>query len=236
VSRPDGRAPDQLRPIEITRGFTDAAPGSVLVRFGRTTVLCTASVEENVPHWMRGKGRGWLTAEYAMLPGSTSPRKRRESSTGKRDGRGVEISRLIGRALRAVVDLKKLGERTVWIDCDVLVADGGTRTAAISGAYVALADAVSGIEGLAENPILTELMAVSVGIVGGEAVLDLPYVEDAAADVDMNVILTGDGRLVEIQGAAERRTFSREDLNHMLDLATSGAMTIRALQREALAG
>ncbi len=237
MPRPDGRANDELRPVRFTRGFTDAPAGSVLVEFGRTRVLCTASVEESVPPWRRGRGVGWVTGEYAMLPGSTSPRKARESSKGKKDGRGVEISRLIGRALRAVVWTDVLGERTIWVDCDVLVADGGTRTAAISGAYVALADASAKLlaEGKVEESILrAQLAAVSVGIIDGEPRLDLPYVEDAAADVDMNVVVTGDGNLVEVQGSAEGKAFSRAQHDALIDLAYVGAEKIFALQRAAL--
>lgn len=238
MPRPDGRRPDELRPFRFTRGFTDVAPGSVLVEAGRTRVLCTASVDERVPDWMRGRGGGWVTAEYAMLPSSTSPRKRRESAGSRPDGRGMEISRLIGRSLRAVVNLGGLGERTVYVDCEVLVADGGTRTAAISGGWVALADACRWLvaqQRLKSSPLSTEVAAVSVGMVDGEPVLDLPYEEDARAEVDMNVVVTGEGRLVEVQGAAEGRTFSRADLDALLDLAFAGAARIRDLQRGTLA-
>jgi len=223
--------------VRISRRFTDAAAGSVLFEAGRTRILCTASVEENVPKWMSGRGRGWVTAEYAMLPSSTSPRKRRESSAGKRDGRGVEISRLIGRSLRACVDMAALGERTIWLDCDVLLADGGTRTASITGAYIAMAEAVETLIAngrLDRSPLMTEVAAVSVGLVGGTPLLDLPYEEDARAEVDFNVVMTGDGKLVEVQGAAEQGTFSREELDQMLDLASSGIDGLLTLQRESL--
>ena len=241
--RPDGRALGEMRPVRFLRGFTDTPHGSVLVETGRTRVLCTVSVDEEVPRWMRGRGGGWLTAEYAMLPGSTSPRKQRESVRGKRDGRSVEIGRLIGRSLRAVVDLNALGERTVTVDCDVLVADGGTRTASISGAWVALADACDRLvaDGLLErSPLRTQLAAVSVGVVNGAVCLDLPYVEDAAAEVDMNVVIAGgDGsepELVEVQGTAEKGTFPRSVLDLLLDAAFDGAEQMFALQRAARAG
>ncbi len=238
MPRPDGRTADELRPIRFTRGFTDIAAGSVLVEFGRTRVLCTASVTEGVPPWRAGKGAGWLTAEYSMLPSSTHPRKERDSSKGKVDGRSVEIQRLIGRALRAVVDLRAFGERTIAVDCDVLQADGGTRTASISGAYVALADAVAKLRaaGLVTGaPLVSEIAAVSVGIIDGECRLDLPYVEDSKAEVDMNVVVTGAGGLVEVQGTAERGTFSRADHDRLLDLAMSGCARIVGMQRAALA-
>jgi ribonuclease PH len=230
--RHDGRAPDELRPIAIERGFTRPAAGSVLVRAGKTTVLCTASVDPSVPPWMAGKGRGWVTAEYSMLPGSTSPRKRRD--TGKVDGRTTEIQRLIGRSLRAIVDLDALGERSIYVDCDVLEADGGTRTASITGAFVALVDAVSTIPDLARPPFIDGIAAVSVGIVDSRPVLDLDYVEDVAAAVDMNVVMTGGGRFVEVQGTGEEATFSEEDLNAMLGLARGGLATIRDVQRQSL--
>ena len=238
MPRPDGRQNDELRPLRLTRGFTDVPAGSVLVEAGRTRVLCTVSIDEFVPAWRRGRGLGWLTAEYSMLPGSTAPRKERDSKRSRPDGRGVEIGRLIGRALRAVVHLDTLGERTLHVDCDVLVADGGTRTAAITGAYVALEDASRRLlrQELVEESILrTQLAAVSVGIIDGEARLDLPYVEDAAAEVDMNVVLTGDRELVEVQGSAEGRTFSRAQHDALLDLAFSGCEQIFALQQAALA-
>jgi ribonuclease PH len=225
--------------VRFTRRFTDVAAGSVLVEFGRTRVLCTASVTEGVPAWRAGKGAGWLTAEYAMLPSATHPRKERDGARGKTDGRSVEIQRLVGRALRSVVDLRAFGERTVAIDCDVLVADGGTRTAAICGAYVALADAVAKLRAdglLTKSPLRSEVAAVSVGIVDGECRLDLPYAEDSVAEVDMNVVATGDGGLVEVQGTAERGTFSREQHDRLVDLALAGCKRIVHLQRAALAG
>jgi len=230
--RHDGRAPDELRPLAIERGFTRPAAGSVLVRAGKTTVLCTASVDPTVPPWMVGKGRGWVTAEYSMLPGSTSPRKRRD--VGKVDGRTTEIQRLIGRSLRAIVDLDALGERSIYVDCDVLEADGGTRTASITGAFVALVDAVSTIPDLARPPLIDSIAAISVGIVDGRPVLDLDYVEDVAAAVDMNVVMTGGGRFVEVQGTGEEATFSEEDLNAMLGLARGGLEKIRDIQRQSL--
>jgi ribonuclease PH len=236
--RSDGRRLDELRPVRIVRGFSDVAEGSVLIEAGRTRALCTASVEESVPRWMVGSGRGWVSAEYAMQPSSTRPRKAREATTGKRDGRGIEIGRLIGRALRAAVDTGLLGERTIWLDCDVLVADGGTRTACITGAFVALADAVAVLRAsgrLEADPVRTAVAAVSVGIVDGVPCLDLPYEEDARAAVDFNVVMTGDGRLVEVQGAAEQGTFDRAELNRLLDLAAHGIEGLLRLQREALA-
>ncbi len=231
--RHDGRANDELRPITIERGYTRPASGSVLVRAGRTTVLCTASIDPTVPPWMAGQGRGWVTAEYAMLPGSTSPRKRRD--VGKVDGRTTEIQRLIGRSLRGVVDLHALGERSIYLDCDVLEADGGTRTASITGAFVALVDAVATIPDLAANPLRDSVAAISVGIVDGEAVLDLDYVEDVAAQVDMNVVMTGKGRFVEVQGTGEEATFTEGDLANMLGLGRGGLARIREIQKQALA-
>jgi ribonuclease PH len=226
------RRPDELRPVEIETGFVEQATGSALISFGGTRVLCTASVEEGVPRWLAGSGRGWLTAEYGMLPASTGRRTPREASAGKQKGRTVEIQRLLGRSLRAVYSLEAIGEHTVWIDCDVLQADGGTRTAAISGAWVALTLAARA----AGIPEPAELVgAVSVGIVDGEPLLDLDYVEDSAADVDMNVVMTGDGRLVEVQATAERVPFSREELGALLDLAAAGIREIGARQREAVA-
>jgi ribonuclease PH len=230
VSRED-RRPDEPRPVELVPGFVEQAAGSVLISFGRTRVLCTASVDDGVPRWLAGSGRGWLTAEYGMLPASTGSRTQREASAGKQKGRTVEIQRLLGRSLRAVYDLEKLGERTVWIDCDVVQADGGTRTAAISGAWVALALAARR-EGLPPPDDLVG--AVSVGIVEGEPRLDLDYPEDAAADVDMNVVMTGGGRLVEVQATAERVPFSREELDALVDLAAAGIREIGAKQREAV--
>ena len=228
----EGRRPDELRPLEIVTGFVEQATGSALISFGATRVLCTASVEEGVPRWLAGSGRGWLTAEYGMLPASTGQRTQREASAGKQKGRTVEIQRLLGRSLRAVVDLETLGEHTVWIDCDVIQADGGTRTAAISGAWVALALAAR----KAELPEPADLVgAVSVGIVDGEPLLDLDYSEDSTADVDMNVVMTGDGRLIEVQATAERVPFSRAELDALVDLAAAGIQEIGARQKAAVA-
>jgi ribonuclease PH len=237
MSRPNDRAPSALRDLSFTRGYTRTAPGSVLVRMGRTTVLCTCCVEPKVPDFLVGKGKGWLTAEYGMLPGSTNTRKPRDKG-GKVDGRGVEIQRLIGRSLRAVVNLKALGERTLWIDCDVLEADGGTRTASITGAFVAAVDGLSAIKDQLTVPVsavLTDsLAAVSVGIIDGEPRLDLEYVEDVAADVDMNLVMTGTGKLIEVQGTGEEATFSRAELNALLDLGEAGGRAITAAQKAAL--
>jgi len=234
--RRDGRKPDELRPVKITRHFTRTAPGSVLFQAGGTTVLCTAMVDAKVPEWMAGQGRGWLTAEYNMLPSSTSPRKKRDRD-GKTDGRTTEIQRLIGRSLRAIVDLDALGERTLAIDCDVLEADGGTRTASITGAYLALADALS-IAGSSLDPdrlpISTSVAAVSVGIVAGQPLLDLDYSEDVEASVDMNVVMTGEGRFIEVQGTGEEATFSGEELQTLLALARSGIQELTQLQQTAL--
>ncbi|MCG3133442.1 MAG: Ribonuclease PH [Planctomycetes bacterium] len=237
MPRPDGRAADQLRTIRFERGFTDVAEGSVLVSFGRTRVLCTASVVEGVPAWMAGKGRGWMTAEYAMLPSSTSPRKERDGTRGKTDGRSVEIQRLIGRALRSAADLRALGERTVAVDCDVLQADGGTRCASITGAWVALADAAARLVAGGRIPatfLTGSVAAVSVGIIDGEPRLDLPYAEDSRAEVDFNVVATGDGRLVEVQGTAERGAFSRAQHDALLELALSGCARLTEMQAAAL--
>ncbi|MFN0091249.1 MAG: ribonuclease PH [Acidimicrobiales bacterium] len=231
--RPDGRQPDQLRPIRFQRDFTVMTPGSVLVEFGRTRVLCTVSIEDDVPRWMKGRGSGWVTAEYAMLPGSSPERVRRRES-----GRSQEIQRLIGRALRNVCDMVVLGERNVLVDCDVLQADGGTRTASICGGYVALHDAFTRLiqaGELAAQPLTTECAAVSVGIVHGRAVLDLPYEEDSIAETDMNVVMTGSGRYVEVQGTAEGVAFDRAELDSMLGLAEAGIREIAARQRAALA-
>ena len=232
MSRPDGRAADELRPVRIERRFTGCAPGSVLIAAGRTTLLCTASVDEGVPPWkMRGENpSGWVTAEYGMLPGSTRPRKRRE-----KDGRGTEIQRLIGRSLRSVIDFAALGPRTVTVDCDVLEADGGTRTLAITGGFVALVDAVASL-GLTASPLTDSVAAVSVGVSAGEAVLDLDYREDSAAEVDCNVVMTGRGLFVEVQGTAERGAYPRQMLDRQLDLAETGIRRLTALQREALGG
>jgi ribonuclease PH len=235
--RPDGRAADELRPITFERAFTDQTHGSVLVSFGRTKVLCTTSVNDDVPRWMRGKGRGWVTAEYSMLPGSSHERVSREAKKGKQKGRTLEIERLIARALRAVTDLNALGELEVTVDCDVLQADGGTRTASICGGWVALHDACTALreEGrLTELPIVDACAAVSVGILDGECRLDLPYEEDSRAEVDMNVVMTGKGDLIEVQGTAEGEPFTRGQLDQLVDLAGAGISRIVALQREAL--
>jgi len=232
--RHDGRACDALRPITIERGFIRPAAGSALVRAGSTTVLCTASVDPTVPPWMAGQGRGWVTAEYGMLPASTSPRKKRD--VAKVDGRTTEIQRLIGRSLRAVVDLQALGERSIFVDCDVLEADGGTRTASITGALVALVDALATIGDWATFPLRDSVAAISVGMVAGQAVLDLDYREDVDAEVDMNVVMTGGGRFVEVQGTGEEATFGETDLAAMLALARSGLERIREIQRQALGG
>ncbi len=231
MSRPDGRRPDELRPVRITPGFLACAP-SALIEVGATRVLCTAICEEGVPPWLRGQGRGWLTAEYGMLPASTGQRKARDATRGKLDGRTVEIQRLIGRSLRAVVDLDRLGERTLWVDCDVLEADGGTRCASITGAWVALRIALDRI-GMA-HALSDSIAAVSVGIVDGHSVLDLPYVEDSTADVDMNIVMTGSGGLVEVQGTAEGTPFPRADLNGLLDLAAAGIEGLKAAQEAAV--
>ena len=237
--RTDGRADDELRPITFTRGFQAFPAGSVLMEFGGTKVLCAASAVEGVPRWRRGSGKGWLTAEYAMLPSATHERSERESVKGRVGGRTHEISRLIGRSLRACVDLAALGENTIHVDCDVLQADGGTRTAAITGAYVALADAVAVLRGrgaLADpQPLSCQIAAVSVGVVGGRVRLDLPYEEDSRAEVDMNVVATDAGTLVEVQGTGEGATFARSTLDSMIDLALDGIATLARLQRAALA-
>ena len=228
----EGRRPDELRPVSIDTGFLEQADGSALISFGRTRVLCTASIEDSVPRWLAGSGRGWLTAEYGMLPASTGQRIRREASEGKQKGRTVEIQRLIGRSLRAAYDMQTLGERTVWLDCDVIEADGGTRTAAISGAWVALACAAAkrGLPAPADV-----VSAVSVGIVEGEPLLDLDYGEDSTAEVDMNVVMTGDGRLIEVQATAEQVPFKRAQLDELLGLAATGIDEIAVVQREAAA-
>jgi ribonuclease PH len=232
------RPPSALRPVTLDRAWTDQAEGSVLVEFGRTRVLVTASVEEGVPRWRKGSGLGWVTAEYAMLPRATNERNDRESVRGKIGGRTHEISRLVGRALRSVVDYKALGENTIMLDCDVLRADGGTRTASITGAYVALADAVTWLRArqrLAGEPLLGSVAAVSVGIVDGQPLLDLDYAEDSSAQVDLNVVATGDGKLVEVQGTAEGAPFDRADLDILLNLALRGCAELTALQAAALA-
>ncbi|MCU1545877.1 MAG: ribonuclease [Homoserinimonas sp.] len=237
--RIDGRSNDALRPITIERGWSEQAEGSALISFGRTKVLCTASFTNGVPRWMAGKGKGWVTAEYSMLPRSTNERMGRESVKGKIGGRTHEISRLIGRSLRAVVDMKALGENTIVIDCDVLQADGGTRTAAITGAYVALADALEwgrSKQFIAKNakPLIDSLAAVSVGIIDGIPMLDLAYTEDVRAETDMNVVATGRGLFVEVQGTAEGAPFDRQELDALLDLALAGTTTLTALQVAAL--
>jgi ribonuclease PH len=238
--RVDGRAADELRPVTITRGWLDHAEGSVLVEFGRTRVLCAASFTAGVPRWRKGSGLGWVTAEYAMLPRSTNTRNDRESVKGRIGGRTHEISRLVGRSLRAVVDTKALGENTVVIDCDVLQADGGTRTAAITGAYVALADAVAwaqahGLVAKGAQVLTGSVAAVSVGVIGSGPVLDLCYTEDVSAETDMNVVVTGDGRFVEVQGTAEGVPFDRKELDALLDLAVGGCSRLAQVQQQALA-
>ncbi len=234
MTRPDGRRPDELRPLSITPDWLKDPEGSALIRAGETWVICTASVEEKVPPFLKDTGKGWVTAEYAMLPRATNTRGGRSPG-----GRGKEIERLIGRALRASIDMSKLGQRTITIDCDVLQADGGTRTAAITGGFVALALAVRRLVGkklLAASPLLHEVAAVSVGIIDGEARLDLPYLEDVAAEVDMNVVMTADRKLVEVQGTAEKGTFDRAQLDTLVDLATAGIEQLIAAQRRALEG
>jgi ribonuclease PH len=236
--RSDGRAIDELRPVSFLRDFTEFAPGSVLVSMGKTRVLCTASIEERVPPWMRGSGKGWVTAEYSMLPGSTAERASREAAKGKQSGRTQEIQRLIARSLRAVCDLVVLGEMQVTVDCDVLQADGGTRTASICGGYVALHDAFSRMIAagtLRQHPLTEEVAAVSVGVIDGAPMLDLPYVEDSRAEVDMNVVMTGGGRFVEVQGTAEGMAFTRGELDELLNLAQSGIATLVSTQRALLA-
>ena len=240
MARPDGRQPDQLRPVTLTRGWSTHPEGSVLVEFGATRVLCTASVTEGVPRWRKGSGLGWVTAEYAMLPRATNTRSDRESVRGKVGGRTHEISRLIGRSLRACVDLKALGENSIVLDCDVLQADGGTRTAAITGAYVALHDAVTwlaerkALAGKVEKVMHRSVAAVSVGVIGGEAMLDLCYAEDVTAEVDMNVVCTGTGDFVEVQGTGEAGVFARDQLDALLDLGVAGCLELTDAQRKAL--
>jgi ribonuclease PH len=238
TSRAHGRRADELRPLKIGRGWTRHAEGSVLVEAGDTRVLCTASVEEGVPAFLKGKGQGWLTAEYGMLPRSTNTRMRREAAEGRQSGRTQEIQRLIGRSLRAIIDLSALGERTIRIDCDVLQADGGTRCASITGAYVALADAITWCRGrslLAGEPLRDRVAAVSVGVVAGTPLLDLDYAEDAGCDTDMNVVMTGAGGFVELQGTAEGAPFTREEFDALLELARNGITQLHAAQRLALA-
>jgi ribonuclease PH len=232
TTRADGRRPDELRPLDLQPDFLEQPHGSVLWAQGRTVVLCTASIQEGVPRWLYGKGRGWLTAEYSLLPASTGDRTEREASRGKQGGRTIEIQRLIGRAIRSVIDFKALGERTVWLDCDVLQADGGTRCAAISGAYVAGRRALDRF-GLA-RALPRSVAAVSVGVVDGVPLLDLDYSEDSRAETDMNVVMTGDGRLVEVQATAEAAPFSREELDALLDLAVGGIEEIELAQRAAV--
>ncbi len=231
MNRTDGRTQDQLRPVKITPDIIPHAEGSVLVEMGRTRVICTATVEERVPPFLRGQGKGWVTAEYAMLPRATAQRTVREATRGKQSGRTQEIQRLIGRALRCVVNMEKLGERTIWLDCDVIEADGGTRTASITGAFVALAQAAAQI---GSGMITDYLAAVSVGIVGERCVLDLCYEEDSQAEVDLNVVMTGNGRFVELQGTAEGAPFSREQLDELLALAQGGIGELIAVQKETL--
>jgi ribonuclease PH len=243
MTRPDGRGVDELRPMSFERDFTEMAEGSCLVSFGKTRVLCTASVDDDVPRWMRGRGSGWVTAEYSMLPGSSPERVGREATKGKQSGRTVEIQRLIARSLRSACDMKVLGERQITVDCDVLQADGGTRTASICGGYIALHDALSRILArgdLAAHPLHSFCSAISVGIVGGTPVLDLPYVEDSAAEVDMNVVMLtptdgGEARFVEVQGTAEGMAFTRSELDSLLMLAEGGLARVAAAQRDLVA-
>ncbi|RII42700.1 ribonuclease PH [Galactobacter valiniphilus] len=239
ITRADGRTPEQLRPITITRGWSAQAEGSALIEFGNTRVLCTASFTEGVPRWLKGEGTGWVTSEYAMLPRATNTRNTREAVKGKIGGRTHEISRLIGRSLRSIIDTKALGENTIVLDCDVLQADGGTRTASITGAFVALADAVTWAreQGLVKKnaEVLTDTVsAISVGIIDGVPMLDLPYVEDARAETDMNVVVTGSGTFVEVQGTAEGAPFDRDELNSLLDLALAGNAELASIQRNVL--
>ena len=238
MTRADGRTPDQARPLEFARDFTEMPLGSVLVSFGRTQVLCTASVEEDVPRWLRGTGRGWVTAEYSMLPGSTPERASREAAKGKQSGRTQEIQRLIGRSLRTVTRLEEMPEVQITVDCDVLQADGGTRTASICGGYLALHDACTRLVQrgtIARHPLSDLVAAVSVGIIDGVPLLDLPYEEDSRADTDMNVVMTGAGHFVEVQGTAEQTAFTRAELDALLDLASGGIARIHDAQRSLLA-
>ncbi len=237
--RPSGRATNELRAMQFQRQFTKHAPGSVLVSFGDTKVLCTCSVEERVPGFLRGKGQGWVTAEYGMLPGSTHSRNDREAARGKQSGRTQEIQRLIGRSMRSIIDLEALGERTLKLDCDVLQADGGTRTASITGCYVALSDAISQLQAkklLKKSPLHGQVAAISVGIFDGKPVLDLDYAEDSNAETDMNVVMNAAGGFIEVQGTAEGHAFQRDELNALLDLARDGIATICEAQNAALAG
>ena len=237
ISRPSGRTANQLRTVEIIRNYTKHAEGSVLIKFGDTHVLCTASVDEKVPGFLKGKGQGWVTAEYGMLPRSTGSRMDREAARGKQSGRTQEIQRLIGRSLRAIIDLEKLGERSIQIDCDVIQADGGTRTASITGAYVALQDAIDYLISkklISESPLKDSVAAISVGVYKGMPVLDLDYIEDSDCDTDMNVVMTGKGGFVEIQGTAEGEPFSTNEMNAMLGLASQGISELVAKQKQAL--
>ncbi|MFX4262081.1 ribonuclease PH [Pelotomaculum propionicicum] len=237
MQRVDGRQPADLRPIRITRNYTRHAEGSVLIEVGDTKVICTASVEDRPPQFLKGEGKGWVTAEYGMLPRATGVRTQREAARGKIGGRTFEIQRLIGRSLRAVVDLTALGERTVWLDCDVIQADGGTRTASITGAFVALADALNKLKeqgAISRMPIKDFIAATSVGRLGGEIILDLCYEEDSAAEVDMNIVMTGSGRFVEVQGTGEEASFTRQEMNSMVDLAAQGISDLISFQKEAL--
>lgn len=237
MTRSDGRQADQLREVTFQRGWLEQAEGSTLVTFGRTRVLCTASFTAGVPRWLTGSGKGWVTAEYSMLPRATNTRNQRESVKGKLSGRTQEISRLIGRSLRAAVDMEKLGENSILIDCDVLQADGGTRTAAITGAYLALVDSITWAQGqglVQGNPLIDSVAAISVGIVGGEPRLDLHYDDDVSADTDMNVVMTGSGKFIEVQGTAEQEAFDRDLLNQLLDLASRGCAELTDLQKKAL--
>jgi ribonuclease PH len=237
TSREDGRAPDELRPVTITRNWLDHAQGSCLIEFGKTRVLCAAAASEGVPRWRKGSGLGWVTAEYAMLPQATHDRSQRESVKGRIGGRTHEISRLIGRSLRAAIDYSALGENTITIDCDVLQADGGTRTAAITGAYLALSDAVTHLReagALVGEPLVESVAAISVGIIDGVPLLDLPYVEDVRAETDMNVVMTGSGSFVEVQGTAEGAPFDRAELDALLTLAAKGCADLTQMQKEAL--
>jgi len=231
--RPDGRSPAQIRPMKLTPGFLEYADGSVLIEAGKTKVICAAKIQDGVPNWMRGRGNGWVTAEYSLLPSSTPDRTTREAVRGKQGGRTLEIQRLVGRSLRSIVDMRALGERTIWLDCDVIQADGGTRCASVSGAYVALYLALARLvdeDYMAEVPLKESLAAVSVGVWEGEPILDLDYAEDSTADVDMNVVMTGSGGIVELQATAEKNTFSRETLDRLIDLASSGIEDIMAEQ------
>ena len=237
--RPSGRQPDQMRDVKVTRNFTMHAEGSVLIEFGNTKVLCNASVTRGVPRWLRGSGSGWVTAEYGMLPRATNSRTDREASRGKQSGRTLEIQRLIGRSLRAAIDLDKLGENTITIDCDVLQADGGTRTASITGSYIALIDAINELKkdkngALKGNPIKNQVAAISVGIYKGQAVLDLDYAEDSSAETDMNVVMTETGGFVEVQGTAEGAPYTQDELNQMLTLAKKGIEELTTIQKESL--